>query len=98
MTLSMSMQGAMTPVAVSVTAPHTGLNADEMADMLTAKLVYVGPDVPAPLRDQAVAYKDRIRTLSRAYIAQAQRSERTTMIGILEQAGEFEAAKLLRSF
>lgn len=98
MSLSVGAGVMVQPVITSVTAPHTGLTSDALAEMLVNKVIFVGPGVPAPIRLQALAYRERLIVAAQYYLAQAQRSERTTMIGILEQAGEFEAAKLLRDF
>lgn len=70
-----------------------GLNPDELADMALAKLVSVGPDVGPEIRAQI----ERVRILLRHYMAQAQRSQNTTICNVLEQAGHGPAAALVRS-
>jgi hypothetical protein len=74
-----------------------GLNADELTRMAMAKILFVGPDVPPAIRDQAEAYRTRIEEVLRHYLAQAQRSRDTTVCNILEEAGESRAAALIRS-
>lgn len=96
MTLSFPVSVEVQPVSVMTSAPDTGLSADQLAQMLTDKVVYVGPDVPPVIAEQARAFRDRILLISRYYMAQMARSERTTMIGQLEQAGESRAAEILR--
>lgn len=96
MSLSLSLVGDVQPVTVSVSAPHTGLSAADLAQLCTDKIVYVGPEVPPVIRAQAHAFKDRVLNVTCYYLTQAQRSERTTVIGILEQAGHHAAAELLR--
>lgn len=95
--MTAAMKVEVQPVEVSVTAPGTGLRPDQLAQMCTDKIVFVGPDVPPAIRDQALAFKDKILLTTRHYIAQAQKSERTQIIGQLEQAGFTDAANLLRT-
>jgi hypothetical protein len=83
-------------VDVSVTTGR-GLNADELTRMALNKIIFVGPDVPPAIRDQAEAYRARIEAVLHHYIAQAQTSQNTTICNVLEQAGEGRAAALIRS-
>lgn len=96
MSLSVNTGIHVQPVSVSVTAPGHGLTPDDLAEMMTNKIVYVGPDVPEPIRGQAHAYRDHILMVSRHYLKQAQTSDRTTVIGALEAAGMTDAANLVR--
>lgn len=73
-----------------------GLNADEITDMLMTKLLYVSDSAPPAIREQAAAFKDQLRSLVRHYIAQAQKSEHTSIYNVLMQAGQPEAAELVR--
>lgn len=73
-----------------------GLNADEITEMALNKLLHVADTAPPAIREQAIAFKDRMRMVVRHYVEQAQRSERTTVYNILEQAGQHDAAELLR--
>lgn len=82
-------------VGVTITSGR-GLNAEELTQLALAKIVFVGPDVPPAIREQAQAYKARIEQVLRHYLAQAVKSERTTVCNILEQAGETRAAELVR--
>lgn len=69
-----------------------GLNAGELTEMAMAKLVFTGPDVAPKVREQA----ERVRAILYFYLTQAQKSERTTVYNILEQAGEHAAAEIVR--
>lgn len=80
----------------TVATSHRGLNADEIADMAVNKLLHIADSTPMPIREQAIAFKDRMRVVIKHYVEQAQRSERTTISNILEQAGQHDAAELLR--
>lgn len=73
-----------------------GLNAREITDMAMRKVMFVSDTAPQPIRDQALAFRERIDIVIEHYVAQAQKSERTTICGILEQAGHHDAAELIR--
>ena len=45
-------------------------------------------DLPEPLRQQALAYKESLRTIIHFYINQAKLSERTTMAAEIQSANE----------
>lgn len=84
-------------VTISVTPPGTGMSAQQIAELCTSKIVYVGPDVPPAIRDQAMAYREHVLQVVTYYTEQAQRSQMTTAIGLLERAGLHVAADLLRT-
>lgn len=73
-----------------------GFNPDELTAMLLPKIVYIGSDVPESVREQAEAGKARIEALLKHYLAQAQKSERTTVFNVLMNAGYPEAAQLVK--
>lgn len=83
-------------ISVGVTNGR-GLSPAELTAMALNKLIFVGPDVPPAIRDQAEAYKARIEAMLLHYLTQAQKSRDTTLCNILEQAGEARAAALVRS-
>lgn len=96
MSLSLPLSVEVQPVGVLISPPNTGLHPADLARLMTDKIVFVGPDVPPAIRDQAIAFQDRVLAVSHHYLTQMERSARTTMIGQLEQAGEFRAAEILR--
>lgn len=73
-----------------------GLNVDELTQMALAKIIFVGPDVPPAIRDQAEAYKVRIEQVLRHYINQAQKSQNTSVYNHLMSAGHPDAAEIVR--
>lgn len=92
-----SLEGASNLGSVNVIATSgRGMNSDEIAGLATDKLLHIADTTPMPIREQAIAFKDRMRMVIKHYIEQAQRSERTTVINVLEQAGQHDAAELLR--
>ena len=61
------------------TTNNRGHTPEELAEMALDKIIYIGEDVPEPLRDQALAYKERLRAVLIFYMQQAIKSERTTI-------------------
>lgn len=80
----------------AVVTSGRGLNADELTQMALAKILFVGPDVPPAIRDQAEAYKARLEQVLRHYIGQAQKSQNTSIFNHLMETGHPEAAEIVR--
>ena len=80
----------------TMTTSGRGLNADEIMDLLMPRLLHVGDNAPPAIREQAAAFKGDIERLVRHYVVQAQKSQNTTICGVLERAGQHEAAELVR--
>jgi len=76
-----------------VTSKNRGLNAEEWADIAVNRIVQISADTPLPLREQAIAYKGRIKNLLMGYFQQVAKSERSTIKVILEQQGHRDIAK-----
>ena len=92
-----SLEGSVTTGTLGVVATSgRGMNPDEITNLTVDKLLHIADSTPPAIREQAIAFKDRMRVVVRYYVEQAQRSERTTMINVLEQAGQHDAAELLR--
>lgn len=73
-----------------------GLNPDELARLYLPKIVYIGPDMPPEMRAQAEAGRERIRVLLTRAFAQAQKSQNTTIYNVLLDAGEVNAAEMVK--
>ena len=82
------------PVKVVVTTDR-GLSADEVAEMAANKILSVSDTAHPAIREQAIAFRDRLMTVLHHYIGIAQRSERTTMLAQLRRAGHGDAADML---
>ena len=80
----------------TMTTSGRGLNAAEIMSLLMPRLLHVGDNAPPAIRDQASAFKADIERLVRYYIVQAQKSQNTTICGMLEQAGQHDAAAIVR--
>lgn len=77
------------------TTNNRGFMPEELAEDMLAKLIYIADSAPAPIRDQAIAFRERMRPLIVHYLAQAARSDRTTVLAYLD-AVDPEAAELVR--
>ena len=60
------------------TTSHRGHNAEELAEMALDKIMRVGDNAPEPIKAQALAYRDNLRTII-FYMRQAMMSERVTV-------------------
>lgn len=74
-----------------------GLNPDELTGLALRRIIFVGPDVPPVIRDQAIAFKEQIAGVLHYYLTQAQKSQNTSVCNMLEDAGEYRAAALVRA-
>lgn len=92
---SLESGGTVSSVQTIVTSGR-GMNASEITELALNKLLQVADTAPPAIREQAIAFKDQMRVVINYYVEQAQRSERTTVSNILEQAGQRDAAELLR--
>lgn len=81
---------------VIASPPGRGFNAQELADMAMKKLLYVSADAPPAIQDQAEAFKGKIYGVLFSYLAQAQKSQNTTIVNLLERSGYDAAANLVR--
>lgn len=96
MSISVS-SGPQLGLVETLVTDRRGLNPDELTRMIMPKLIYVSPDLPADVRAAALEQQERMRALVHHYLAQAQRSERTTVYNRLMEAGHVEAAELVRN-
>lgn len=72
-----------------------GLNVDELADLALARIIVVADTAPQPIRDQAIAFREKIRPVLTHYLRQAARSDRVTAAAKLREAGQSVAADII---
>lgn len=82
-------------VSVATTS-NCGLSVDHWAESCLRHIVYVGEDASPVIKDQALAYKKEIKKVLVLYMERAIKSDHTTLYNLLTQAGEIEAAELIR--
>lgn len=75
---------------------YRGFNPAELAEMFVNKLLAVSIDLPPDQLAAAHAYRDRILALATVYMAQAQKSQNTSIFNELMKAGHAEAAELVK--
>lgn len=64
-----------------VTTHNRGHSAEELAEMAVNKIISIGDDAPEPLRAQALAYRENMRSIILLYLRRAMNSERATIRG-----------------
>jgi len=78
MSMTPQVVGGVGSVMVHTTT-NRGHSPEELAEMALDKILYIGEEVPEPIRDQALAYREKIRNILVFYMRQAIQSERSTM-------------------
>ena len=84
------------PLVGVKTVSGRGFNAAELSEMCMEKLLHISETAPAPIRDQAFAFKQRMQKVVESYMNQAVHSDRTTVYNALTEAGHPELAELIR--
>jgi hypothetical protein len=92
--MDVSFSAALGNLSVQVTN-NRGFTPEELADQALDKILYVGENVHPVIRDQAVAFKEQIRSILIQYMKRAVASERTTVIAKLKAHGHADLAHLL---
>ena len=78
------------------TTQERGFTPEEISEDLLDKLIYVSMDAHPTIREQAIAFKDRIRPVIVHYMKQAVRSDRTTLSAQLSKQGHHDMAEIIR--
>ena len=73
-----------------------GFTAEELAQQCAEKIVSVSDGAHPAIRDQAIAFRERISELVELYLKQAVQSDRTTVYNALIDAGNPQLANLIR--
>lgn len=87
--------GSIGPFIVKTTTDR-GFTVEEIAENLLDKLIFISSDSHPAIREQAVAFKDRIRPAIIHYMQQAVRSDRTTLAAQLSKQGHDDMAEIIR--
>ena len=85
-----------TPIVNVTTTDNRGHTVEEITEMCLDRIMSVSETAPAPIRDQALAFKNNLRPLLVFYMKKAVQSDRTTLYNELAQNGLDEAAKVIR--
>lgn len=87
--------GSIGPFIVKTTNER-GFTVEEVAEDLLNKLIFISGESHPVIREQAVAFKDRIRPAIIHYMKQAVRSDRTTLAAQLSKQGHNDMAEIIR--
>jgi len=74
-------------VASVVTTNNRDLNPEELADLALRKIISISADTPMPLREQALAFQDKLRAILVFYMKRSARSERLSIADLLKKEG-----------
>jgi hypothetical protein len=78
------------------TSNGRGFTPEEIAERALDKIISVGDDSHPVVRDQALAFREKIRHVLVFYMKEAVQSERTTIANKLREAGHPELVNLLK--
>ena len=78
------------------TTHERGFTVEEIAEDLLNKLLFISSEAHPAIREQAMAFKDRIRPAIIHYMKQAVRSDRTTLAAQLGKQGHYDMAEIIR--
>jgi|TARA_R110000782_G_scaffold124237_1_gene215765 DNA-binding phage protein len=93
----MNMPFEMSVGSVGVkTTNNRGFTPEEVAELCVDRLMVVSNDAPPAIRDQALAHKERMKSVIAVYMKQAIQSDRTTIYNAISDAGHPELATLIR--
>jgi hypothetical protein len=67
-----------------------------MAEMALNKIMLVSEDAPPVIREQALAYKDRLKEILVFYMNRMAQSERTTIWALMKKQGHEDIAEIIR--
>jgi hypothetical protein len=73
-----------------------GHSPEELAGHALDKIIRISGEMPPEIRDQVLAYKEKLRYILTDYISRGQQSERTTIIAALEKEGHSVASGIVR--
>jgi len=85
-----------TNVAVAVkTSNNRGFGPEHWAERATNHIVSVSDEAPQPIRDQAHAFKEKVKLTTEFYIKQAIKSDRATLASKLREQGHDDIAAII---
>ena len=88
-------QGDLGQVQV-FTSNNSGHTPEQIAEMAMNKIMLVSETAPSPIRDQAVAYRNKMEEVLVYYLRKMAQSERTTIWALLKKQGHEDMAEIIR--
>ena len=92
----MLMELPKNPIVTVHTSDNKGFSAEEVASRCADKIIQVGDNAPIEIQEQARAYKEHIEKVIAFYMKEAIKSDRTTVVNAIKNAGQEKLAELIR--
>ena len=84
------------PIVTVHTSDNKGFSPEEVASRCADKIIQVGDNAPIEIQEQARAYKEHIEKVIAFYMKEAIKSDRTTVVNAIKNAGQERLAELIR--
>ena len=78
------------------TSSNGGHSPEQIAEMAMNKIMSINETAPPPIRDQALAYRNKIKDVILYYMRKMAQSERTTVWALLRKQGHEDMAEIIR--
>ena len=88
-------QGDVGKVSV-FTSVGRGHTPEQVADMALNRIIQVNESAPSVIKEQALAYKGRLREILIYYMSKMAQSERTTIWALMKKQGHNDIAEIIR--
>jgi major membrane immunogen (membrane-anchored lipoprotein) len=92
----MLMELPKNPIVTVHTSDNKGFSPEEVASRCADKIIQVGGNAPIEIQEQARAYKEHIEKVIAFYMKEAIKSDRTTVVNAIKNAGQEKLAELIR--
>ena len=92
----MLMELPKNPIVTVHTSDNKGFSPEEVASRCADKIIQVGDNAPIEIQEQARAYKEHIEKVIAFYMKEAIKSDRTTVVNAIKNAGQEKLDELIR--
>tara|TARA_R100001594_G_scaffold82116_1_gene116584 strand:- start:503 stop:799 length:297 start_codon:yes stop_codon:yes gene_type:complete len=96
----MSLEGSVGTGEIGPVTIHTtqnrGHSPEEIAEMCVNKIMHVSQDAPPHIKEQVLAYREKVKAVIAEYMQRAVQSDRTTLWNILKKEGFHDEAEIIR--
>ena len=92
----MLMELPKNPIVTVHTSDNKGFSPEEVASRCADKIIQVGDNAPIEIQEQARAYKKHIEKVIAFYMKEAIKSDRTTVVNAIKNAGQEKLAEVIR--
>jgi hypothetical protein len=88
-------EGGLGTVSV-FTSTNGGHTPEQVAEMALNRIIQVNESAPSVIKEQALAYKGRLREILIYYMNSMAKSERTTIWSLMKKQGHDDIAEIIR--